>query len=94
MSVNLPQPPLQESKLELTTRREGLTVEHKGTGCSMLGPPTLREGGGGKRGGREVRMVILQHRPGWRAGPGAEAAEAETGQGWVMSHGMTQESGA
>lgn len=30
----------------------------------------------------------------WRAGLGAEAAKAETGQGWVMSHGMMQKPGA
>lgn len=45
MSVNLPQTLLQESKWELTTRREGLTIEHTSTGCSMLGPPSLSEGG-------------------------------------------------
>lgn len=38
--------------MELTSRREGLTREHKGAGCSLLGPATLR----GVEGGLEVRI--------------------------------------
>lgn len=40
-------------------------------------------------------MVILQHSGAWVEGwPWAEAAEAEAGQGWVMSHGVRQDPGA
>lgn len=58
LSTNPPRtPPPPSSKLELTTRREGLTREHKSAGCSMLGPPTLR----GEAGSWRAGLVILQH---------------------------------